>query len=87
MTTAKKTPKAKPLTKLQMAERKAANMEYAIYDTYNNFDELFALLRLYKDYIESDNYNKYTAKHALNGIFTNAINMQTMMMDQAGLEY
>jgi hypothetical protein len=85
--TAKKAPKAKPLTALQQAERKAANMEYAIYDTYNNFDELFALLRLYKDFIESPNYNKYTAKNALNGIFTNAINMQTSLMDQAGLEY
>jgi hypothetical protein len=85
--TIKKTPKAKPLTKQQLAERKAANMEYAIYDTYNNFDELFALLRLYKDYIESPNYNKYTAKNALNGIFTNAISMQTGMMDQSGLEW
>jgi hypothetical protein len=87
--TVKKTPvkKQKPLTKLQLAERKASNLEYAVYDTYNNFDELFALLRLYKDYIESPNYNKYTAKHALNGIFTNAINMQTFMMDNAGLEY
>ena len=83
----KKAPKVKPLTPLQQAERKAANMEYAIYDTYNNFDELFALLRLYKDYLESPNYNKYTAKNALNGIFSNAINMQTMMMDQAGLEW
>lgn len=81
----KKTPK--PLTKLQQAERKASNLEYAVYDTYNNFDELFALLRLYKDYIDSPSYNKYTAKNALNGIFSNAINMQTMMMDQAGLEY
>lgn len=85
--TIKKTPKAKPLTALQLAERKSANMEYAIYDTYNTFDELFALLRLYKEYIDNPNYNKYTAKHALNGIFTNAINMQTGMMDQAGLEY
>lgn len=83
----KATPKSKPLTALQLAERKTSNLEYAIYDTYNNFDELFALLRLYKDYIESPSYNKYTAKNALNGIFTNAINMQTTMMDQAGLEY
>ena len=82
-----KTPKAKPLTALQMAERKAANMEYAIYSAYNNFDELFALLRLYKEYIDNPNYNKYTAKNALNGIFTNAISMQTNLMDEAGLEW
>lgn len=79
--------KAKPLTKLEQAERKASNMEYAICSAYNNFDELFALLRLYRDYINSPEYNKYTAKHALNGIFTNAINIQTSLMDEAGLEY
>lgn len=83
----KKTPKAKPLTKLQQAERKASNMEYAIYSAYNNFDELFALLRLYRDYIESPEYNKYTAKNALNGIFTNAITLQTNLMDEAGVEW
>lgn len=85
--TIKKAPKTKPLTVLQQIERKASNLEYAVYDTYNNFDELFALLRLYRDYIDSPEYNKYTAKQALNGIFTNAINMQTSMMDQAGLEW
>ena len=83
----KTAPKTKPLTALQQAERKASNLEFAIYDTYNNFDELFALLRLVRDYTQSENFDKYTAKHAINGIFTNAINMQTMMMDQAGLEY
>lgn len=85
--TIKKAPKAKPLTKLEQAERKAQNMEWAVISAYNNFDELFALLRLYRDYIESPEYNKYTAKHALNGIFTNAINIQTMMMDESGLEW
>lgn len=85
----KKTPvkKAKPLTKLQLAERKAQNMEWAIINAYNSFDELFALLRIVRDYSQTDEFNKYTAKHALNGIFTNAINIQTSMMDEAGLEW
>jgi hypothetical protein len=87
--TAKKTivKKQKPLTKLQLAERKANNMEWAIINAYNNFDELFALLRLVRDYTQTDEFNKWTAKHALNGIFTNAINIQTSMMDEAGIEY
>jgi hypothetical protein len=85
----KKTPvkKPKPLTKLQQAERKAQNLEWAIINAYNGFDELFALLRLVRDYSQTDEFNKYTAKHALNGIFTNAINIQTSMMDEAGLEW
>ena len=85
----KKTPvkKTKPLTKLQLAERKINNMEWAITSAYNNFDELFALLCVYRNYIDHEHFSKYTAKNALNGIFTNAINIQTSMMDEAGLEY
>ena len=79
--------KVKPLTKLQLAERKANNMEWAVVNAYNNFDELFALLCVLRNYLDADNYSKYTAKNALNGIFTNAINIQTSMMDEAGLEW
>jgi hypothetical protein len=79
--------KAKPLTKLQLAERKANNMEWAITSAYNNFDELFALLCVYREYLDTPNYSKYTAKNALNGIFTNAIHIQTSLMDEAGLEW
>jgi hypothetical protein len=79
--------KAKPLTKLQLAERKINNLEWAIINAYNNFDELFALLRIVRDYSQTEEFSKYTAKHALNGIFTNAINIQTNMMDEAGMEY
>jgi hypothetical protein len=85
----KKTPvkKVKPLTKLQLAERKAQNMEWAIVSAYNNFDELFALLCLMREYLDNPNYSKYTAKNALNGLFTNAIHIQTSLMDEAGLEW
>jgi len=79
--------KVKPLTKLQLAERKINNLEWAIINAYNNFDELFALLRIVRDYTQTNEFSKYTAKHALNGIFTNAINIQTGMMDEAGLEW
>jgi hypothetical protein len=79
--------KTKPLTKLQLAERKAQNMEWAVINAYNNFDELFALLSLLRNYLDHEHFNKYTAKNAINGIFTNAINIQTSMMDEAGLEW
>ena len=79
--------KTRPLTKLQQAERKAQNMEWAVISAYNNFDELYALLCLYRNYIDDEHFNKYTAKNALNGIFTNAIHIQTSMMDEAGLDY
>jgi hypothetical protein len=79
--------KQKPLTKLQIAERKANNLEWAVVNAYNNFDELFALLCVFRNYIDTDTFSKYTAKNALNGIFTNAIHIQTSMMDEAGIEY
>jgi hypothetical protein len=89
--TIKKNPKVpkppKPLTKLQLAERKAKNMEWAIQAAYTNFDELFALLCVYRAYIDNENFSKYTAKEALNGIFSNAIHIQTTLMDEAGLEW
>lgn len=81
----KKTPK--PLTKLQQAERKAQNMEYAIINAYNNFDEFFALLRIVREYTQTEECNKYTSKNAINGLFTLAINIQTNLMDEAGLEW
>jgi hypothetical protein len=88
-TPVKKTPikKTKPSTKLQLAERKIQNLEWAIVSAYNNFDELFALLCVYRTYIDHEHFSKYTAKNALSGIFTNAIHIQTSLMDEAGLEY
>jgi maltooligosyltrehalose synthase len=79
--------KVKPLTKLQLAERRVKNLEWAISSAYNNFDELFALLCVYRTYIDHEHFSKYTAKNALNGIFTNAIHIQTSLMDEAGMEY
>jgi hypothetical protein len=77
----------KPLTKLQQAQNKAERLECAIYYTHSNFDELFGLLRLYRDYIDSPDYNKYTAKNALNGIFTHAIHIHTALIDESGVEW
>ena len=79
--------KTKALTKVQQLERKIENLEYAIAENYSNNDELFGLLIVFREYLASENYSQYTAKNALNGIFTVAIHNQTTLMDYAGMEY
>ena len=79
--------KTKPLTKVQQLERRIENLEYAIYQAYNDGDEVFAMLRMLRSYVASDDYSKYTARDAINGIFTVALNNQSMLMDNAELEY
>ncbi len=86
--TAKKTPKKpKPLTKVQQLERKVSILESAVYQAYNDYEELFALIRVFRSYAKSDDYSKYLANDYLMAITTNLIANQTNMMDCAGLEY
>jgi len=86
--TAKKTPKKpKPLTKVQQLERKVSILESAVYQAYNDYEELFALIRVFRSYSKSEDYSKYLANDYLMAITTNLIANQTNMMDYAGLEY
>jgi hypothetical protein len=86
--TAKKTPKKpKPLTKVQQLERQVSILESAIYQAYNDYDEIFALIRVFRSYAKSEDYSKYLADDYLMAIITNIISNQTTMMDCAGLEY
>lgn len=86
--TAKKTPKKpKPLTKVQQLERQVSILESAVYQAYNDYEEIFALIRVFRSYAKSDDYSKYLANDYLMAITTNLIANQTNMMECAGLEY
>ena len=85
--TIKKTPKAKPLTALEQAQRKACIAESALYQAYNDQDEVFGLLYLIIKEAESPETNKYQLRQALQGLRTLLIANQCNMMDYAGLEY
>jgi hypothetical protein len=87
MTTKKTTPKAKPLTKLQEAKREAAIYASALYQTYDDFDEMFAVLRYIIDDTEKPEFSRYQVRDALKALRTLMITNQSMMMDCAGLEY
>ena len=84
----KKTPaKPKPLTKLQELERKVSVIESALYQAYNDQDEIFGLLYLIIKEAESPEPNKYQLRKALEALRTLLIANQCNMMDYAGLEY
>ena len=83
----KKIKKTKPLTQVQKLQRKIKNLEYAIWQHYQDTDEFFAQLNVLKVYLQSDDFNKYVAKNYVNAIFTTAISHQGSLMDYAELEY
>jgi hypothetical protein len=85
--TTKKTTKLKPLTKVQELERKVSIAESALYQAYNDQDEVFGLLYLIINEAESPDPNKYQLRKALQGLRTLLIANQCNMMDYAGLEY
>ena len=50
--------KPKPLTKVQQLERQISILESAIYQSYNNYEEIFALIRVFRSYAKSEDYSK-----------------------------
>lgn len=84
----KKTPvKPKPLTKIEELERKVSILESAVWQGYQDTDEVFGLLYLIINEAESPEPNKYQLRKALQGLRTLLISNQSNMMDYAGLEY
>jgi DNA-directed RNA polymerase subunit L len=59
----------------------------ALYMAYDDYDEMFSVLRYVINDIESEAFSKYQVAHALKAIRTLMITNQTNMMDMAGLEY
>jgi hypothetical protein len=86
----KKTPikkTLKPLTKVQELERKINIIESAVYEAYNNQDEMLGLLYLIINEAEKPEPNRYQLRQALQGFRTLLIANQINMMDFAGLEF
>jgi hypothetical protein len=59
----------------------------ALYQAYDDFDEMFAVLRYIIEDVEKPEFSKYQVRGALKSLRTLMIANQTMMMDCAGLEY
>jgi len=77
----------KKLTKVEELERKISILESALYQAYNDYEALFAMIRVFRTYAKSEDYSKYLADDYFMAIITNLIANQTNMMDCAGLEF
>ena len=85
MATAKKVTK-KP-TKVQQLESRIAILESALYQGYNDYDEIQSMIRMLRDYSQSEQFNKYWVKDFCNAMLTNSITNQSNLLDCAGLDY
>ena len=85
--TTKKLPTPKKLTKIEELERKVSILESALYQAYNDDDEVFGLLYLIVNEAEKPEPNRYQLRQSLQGFRTLLIANQCNMMDCAGLEY
>ena len=66
---------------------KLNHAEIACYEMYDQIDEVFSSLVVLKNFLDSENYNKFHAKHMIDGLVRQLINNQCDMMNQAQLEY
>jgi undecaprenyl pyrophosphate synthase len=80
----KKVTPAEQIAKLEMNN---AILEQALYMAYDDYDEMFAVLRYVLDDVEKPDFSKYQVRGALKALRTLMISNQSMMMDCAGLEY
>ena len=79
--------KSTPRTKLQEAEFQKMLMTEALYMAYDDYDEMFAVLRYVLDDIDKPEFSKYQVRGALKALRSLMISNQSNMMDCAGLEY
>ena len=66
---------------------KLSHADIACYEMYDQIDEVFSSLVVLKNFLDSENYNKFHAKHMIDGLVRQLINNQCDMMNQAQLEY
>ena len=81
---AKKVTPAEQIAKLEMNN---AILEQSIYMAYDDYDEMFAVLRYILDDVDKPEFSKYQVRGALKALRSLMLANQTNMMDCAGLDY
>jgi hypothetical protein len=84
-TTVKTTPKPKKTKFKPMAKEDI--YAYALYEAYEDYDNMFSILQFILADMEKDDFSKYQIRNALKAMRTLMITNQCAMMDMAGLEY
>lgn len=87
--TTKKLPakKVTPSEQIAKLEMNNAILEQALYMAYDDYDEMFSVLRYILDDVDKPDFSKYQVRGALKALRTLMMSNQSMMMDCAGLEY
>ena len=62
-------------------------LAYAIYEAYEDYDNMFSILQFILADMEKDDFSKYQIRNALKAMRTLMIANQCAMMDMAGLDY
>ena len=85
----KKLPQKKvtPSEQIAKLEMNNAILESALYMAYDDYDEMFAVLRYVLDDLDKPDFSKYQVRGALKALRTLMVSNQSMMMDSAGLDY
>jgi len=86
MTSTKKPAAPKKLTKIQELERKIQILESALYQGFNDYEELQTMIIMLREASKSENFSKYWVEDYCQAMMTNAIANQHNLMDYAGLE-
>ena len=79
--------KVKPSEQIAKLEMNNAILESALYQTYDDYDEMFSVLKYAIDDMQKPEFSKYQVCNALKALRTLIIANQCSMMDSAGLDY
>jgi hypothetical protein len=79
-------PKAAKKTKFKPMSKEDI-LTYALYEAYEDYDNMFSVLQYIMQDLETKPFNEYRIRNALKAIRTLMITNQCAMMDMAGLEY
>ena len=71
---------------LETEVQKLRKHEPAIWQAYNQLNEVFSLLVMAREYSKTKDASLFTVSNGIDGIFTSLMNIQQDLLDNAGLE-
>lgn len=80
------TNKKQTISELKTEVNRLGRMEPAIWQAYNQLNEVFSLLVMAREYAKTKDASLFTVSNGIDGIFTSLINIQQDLLDNAGLE-
>lgn len=79
--------KIKPSEQIASLEMNNAILEQAIWEAYDDYENMFSVLRYIIEDTEKDEHSIYQIRRALKALRSLMLKNQSDMMDMAGLDY